>query len=145
MSNWENVDNLVLRDTTSSAGTNKGSELTYAELDGNQIKLALALLELVSESGIQAWDSSNDYLTGDIVLYGGKLYEANSDNDNKEPGVASEWDEVGFGKTIVVPRKVGYGEKLLFKANGNVSDSEQAGDIKMYMSSSGQLITEKVE
>lgn len=145
MSSWQDVDNLVLRDTTSAAGTNKGSELTFGELDGNQIKLALALLELVSESGIQTWNSGNSYLDGDIVMYSGKLYTANIDNSNKEPGTGDEWSEAGFGSTIAVPRKVAFGEQMLFKASGNVSDSQESGDMIQYMDANGNLRTEKVE
>lgn len=41
----------------------------------------------------ETWNSATEYTAGDKVSYNGAIYQANADNTNKEPGVATEWDE----------------------------------------------------
>lgn len=47
---------------------------------------------------INSWVSTTAYLTGDVIQYGGKTYQATQDNNNKQPDIsASYWVEVTAG------------------------------------------------
>lgn len=61
MSILSDLDAMVLRDTSNPPLTDKGSELTYAEFDGNFVKLYDAVQSIVSGQGVTAYDAGATY------------------------------------------------------------------------------------
>jgi len=61
MSVLSDLDDIVLRSVVNPPLTTKGSELTYAELDGHAVKLYDAVQSIVSGANVTAYDNSKTY------------------------------------------------------------------------------------
>lgn len=68
------LQDLILRSESHSPLTTKGSELTYAELDGNFIELYDYLSAMNSGSGIAPYDNGTTYSGTEYVSYNGNIY-----------------------------------------------------------------------
>lgn len=68
------LNDLILRSESHSPLTTKGSELTYAELDGNFINLYDYLIAMNSDSGIAPYDNTATYTGTEYVSYNGNIY-----------------------------------------------------------------------
>lgn len=68
------LNDLILRSESHSPLTTKGSELTYAELDGNFINLYDYLIAMNSGSSIAPYDNSATYTGTEYVSYNGNIY-----------------------------------------------------------------------
>lgn len=69
------LNDLILRSESHPPLTTKGSELTYAELDGNFIELYDYLSSMNSDSGIAPYDNTATYTGTDYVSYDGNIYQ----------------------------------------------------------------------
>ena len=68
------LNDLILRSSIHAPLTTKGSELTYAELDGNFIDLYDYLIAMNSDSGIAPYDNTATYTGTEYVSYNGNIY-----------------------------------------------------------------------
>lgn len=68
------LQDLILRSEAHPPLTTKGSELTYAELDGNFIELYDYLSAMNSGSEIAPYDNGATYTGTDYVSYNGNIY-----------------------------------------------------------------------
>ena len=143
--NWSKIKELLLRELSQEPFSTKDDVLEFEELDRNLANLALALLEVAGTAGVQTYQPAANYLPADMVVYNGILWQQiNVANPEGVSGITpgtdeTVWQEANPGALIAVPRKVAHGELLLFKANGNYSDSAEAGDIAFRMSMQGRL------
>lgn len=78
MSILSDLDAMVLRDTSNPPLTDKGSELTYAEFDGNFVKLYDAVQSIVSGQGVTAYDAGATY-----DMFGTSIYEKFASYDGR--------------------------------------------------------------
>lgn len=82
MSTLGDLDGIVLRDTNHPPLTNKGSELTYGELDGHATLLYDAVQSIVSGENVTAYDAGKTYdmFSTDIrdrfAGYDGRIWKA---------------------------------------------------------------------
>ena len=72
MSILGDLDSLILRDTSHPPLTNKGSELTYAEMDARITSMYDAIQSIVSGSNVTAYDAGATYDQYDTDIY--KMY-----------------------------------------------------------------------
>ena len=68
------LNDIILRSSSHSPLTTKGSELTYGELDGNFIELYDYLIAMNSDSGIAPYDNTATYNGTEYVSYNGNIY-----------------------------------------------------------------------
>lgn len=61
MSSFSELDGMILRDTNNPPLTNKGSELTYGEFDGNFVELYNVVQDIVSGENVTAYDNAATY------------------------------------------------------------------------------------
>ena len=78
MSILSDLDALILRSTNNPPLTDKGSELTYAEFDGNFVKLYDAVQSIVSGQGVTAYDAGATY-----DMFGTSIYEKFASYDGR--------------------------------------------------------------
>lgn len=69
------LQDIILRSTTYSPLTTKGSELTYTELDENFIELYAYLTALNNGSSLTPWSISTTYTGTAYVSYAGNIYK----------------------------------------------------------------------
>jgi len=70
----QDIDNIILRDTTQAPFTNKGDTLTYSELDSDFIVVGLFLSEMQAAIDVPSYSGATVYSTGDKVLYDSKYW-----------------------------------------------------------------------
>jgi hypothetical protein len=68
------IQDIILRSSTHSPLTTKGSELTYGELDGNFIEIYDAITSLNDVSGIAPFNIGTTYTGTEYVSYNGNVY-----------------------------------------------------------------------
>jgi len=68
------IQDIILRSSTHSPLTTKGSELTYTELDGNFIEIYDAIASLSDVSGIAPFNIGTTYTGTEYVSYNGNVY-----------------------------------------------------------------------
>lgn len=68
------IQDIILRSSSHSPLTTKGSELTYTELDGNFIEIYDAIASLNDVSGIEPFNISTTYTGTEYVSYNGNVY-----------------------------------------------------------------------
>lgn len=94
------LQDLILRSESHSPLTTKGSELTYAELDGNFIELYDYLSSMNAESGIAPYDNATTYTGTEYVSYNGNIYvhiSATSTTGVFPDTDASKWQLTSIG------------------------------------------------
>jgi hypothetical protein len=68
------IQDIILRSSTHSPLTTKGSELSYTELDGNFIEIYDAITSLNDVSGIAPFNIGTTYTGTEYVSYNGNVY-----------------------------------------------------------------------
>jgi hypothetical protein len=68
------LNDIILRSVTNPPLVTKGSALTFTELDDNFVEVYNYLLSLNNGGDIPLFDMATTYSLGDIVKYGGKIY-----------------------------------------------------------------------
>jgi uncharacterized coiled-coil protein SlyX len=121
--------------TINNNGSVSGFGLVSDIIDGeptSAFSVAADQFSLIGSSDGEAWNSSTDYLTGDIVVYLGRTYEAKRNNSNKRPDANTEdWEDttsipfavfttdtdvVKNGETINIPKGVYIQDAFIQKA-----------------------------
>jgi hypothetical protein len=69
------IQDIILRSTTFAPLTNKGSELTYTELDNNFIEIYDYLATLNTGTNLNPWSISTTYTGTQYVSYAGNIYK----------------------------------------------------------------------
>jgi len=69
------LDDIILRSSTNAPLVTKGSELTYAELDGNFIELYEYLTNMNAGSALSPWSIATTYTGTNYVSYNGNIYK----------------------------------------------------------------------
>lgn len=110
-SSFSELDGSILRDTTNPPLTNKGSELTYGEFDGNFVKQYNAIQDIVSGENVTAYDAGATYdqYSTDIyerfASYDNRIWKATyngspSSFSGQTPAEGSYWTQVSLAQTI---------------------------------------------
>jgi hypothetical protein len=68
------LNDIILRSVSNPPLVTKGSALTFTELDDNFIEVYNYLLSLNNGGDLPLFDMGTTYSLGDIVKYGGKIY-----------------------------------------------------------------------
>lgn len=69
------LDDIILRSSSNAPLVTKGSELTYAELDGNFIELYEYLTNMNAGSALAPWSVATTYTGTNYVSYNGNIYQ----------------------------------------------------------------------
>lgn len=114
MSNLYDLDTMILRDTTNPPLTNKGSELTYGEFDGNFIEIYNAIQDIVNGANIPAYDAGatyDQYSTDPkdkFVLYNSRIWKATYNGSpstftGQTPAEGSYWTQISLAQMLGNP------------------------------------------
>jgi len=94
------LNDIILRSVTNPPLVTKGSALTFTELDDNFVEVYNYLLSLNNGGDIPLFDMATTYSLGDIVKYGGKIYNYISGTPASGLNPVSypaNWDETTLG------------------------------------------------
>lgn len=139
------LNDIILRESSHSPLTTKGSRLTFGELDQNLIelydaaKLAEAFLAALG-ANIAPWDSSLTYYAGDeyYVSYGGNIYYfiGGGDSTNEQPDLnPTVWELSSTGAAI------GFTAPKEFAANISLNIGVSAQFTSVNINTTGKTFT----
>lgn len=110
-STFSELDGSILRDTSNPPLIDKGSELTYAEFDGNFVKQYNAIQSIVDGSNVTAYDpaATYDQYSTDVYEqycgYGSRIWKATyngspSSFTGQTPAEGSYWTQVSLAQLL---------------------------------------------
>lgn len=114
MSNLSDLDTMILRDTSNPPLTNKGSELTYGEFDGNFIEIYNAIQDIVNGANVPAYDAAatyDQYSTDPkerFVSYDSRIWSATYNGSpstftGQTPAEGSYWTQISLAQMLGNP------------------------------------------
>ena len=110
-STFSELDGSILRDTSNPPLIDKGSELTYAEFDGNFVKQYNAIQDIVSGANVEAYDAGATYdaYSTDVYEqycgYDSRIWKATyngspSSFSGQTPAEGSYWTQVSLAQLL---------------------------------------------
>ena len=106
MSILGDLDSLILRDTSHPPLTNKGSELTYAEMDARIIGFYDAVQSIVSGANVTSYnaattyDDSSDDIYKRFAGYGSRIWKAIGTFTGQTPAEGIYWTQVTLAELL---------------------------------------------
>lgn len=113
----------------------------------DKIRLSLSDNSDISvEFPYSEWDSTVDYLDGDMVIYEGKIYEALSDNTNKQPDTEPEWSDQGDADTLIITHaNNGYTKGVRLVDDWSSTKEYETGDKVLYGTNVYEALSDNVD